>query len=141
MKTSRKEAFEAGETRYFTGKPCKHGHTAARYTQSGACSACLKISMGKFKTSKIKNSGLVTSREFRNLHAPQIETLLEILEAPLCGANVRNLNERAAVRALLTHHALGGSIADLLYRAAWGVPLPAGTRLQLPPDWGLDVRL
>jgi hypothetical protein len=35
-------AFEAGLTRYFTGKPCKHGHTAERMIRNGACVECLK---------------------------------------------------------------------------------------------------
>lgn len=37
----RKEAIKLGLYRYFTGKPCKHGHKAERYTFSGACIECL----------------------------------------------------------------------------------------------------
>ena len=37
----RKEAIAAGLTKYFTGKPCKHGHIADRYTTTGTCSECL----------------------------------------------------------------------------------------------------
>jgi len=40
---SRKSALELGETIYFTGKPCKHGHYAHRYTKSGGCSECISI--------------------------------------------------------------------------------------------------
>lgn len=39
--TTRKSAIAAGSGKYFTGKPCVHGHIADRYTQSGACSECL----------------------------------------------------------------------------------------------------
>lgn len=38
----RKEAAAAGLKKYNTGRPCRHGHTADRYVDSGACSACLK---------------------------------------------------------------------------------------------------
>lgn len=38
----RKEAAAAGLKKYNTGRPCKHGHIAERYVDSGACSACLK---------------------------------------------------------------------------------------------------
>lgn len=38
----RKEAAAAGLKKYNTGRPCKHGHTADRYVDSGACSDCLK---------------------------------------------------------------------------------------------------
>lgn len=38
----RKEAAAAGLKKYNTGRPCKHGHKADRYVDSGACSDCLK---------------------------------------------------------------------------------------------------
>ncbi len=38
----RKEATAKGLKKYNTGRPCKHGHIADRYVESGACSACLK---------------------------------------------------------------------------------------------------
>lgn len=40
MISSRKEARRLGETFYFTGKPCKHGHIARRYASSGRCLTC-----------------------------------------------------------------------------------------------------
>jgi hypothetical protein len=38
---TRAEAQALGKRQYFTGKPCRNGHTAYRYTQSGTCSACI----------------------------------------------------------------------------------------------------
>jgi hypothetical protein len=40
MKRSRKAAAEAGEEKYSTGKPCKHGHMSPRYTKTGICVQC-----------------------------------------------------------------------------------------------------
>jgi len=37
---TRKEALKRGLTRYFTGKPCKHGHMVERYTKSSNCVVC-----------------------------------------------------------------------------------------------------
>ena len=37
---TRQEALEAGEARYFTGEPCKHGHVSERWVMSGRCIAC-----------------------------------------------------------------------------------------------------
>jgi hypothetical protein len=37
---TRKEAAQQGLSRYFTGKPCKHGHIAERQTGKGVCIAC-----------------------------------------------------------------------------------------------------
>lgn len=40
MKTTRDEAIEAGDVRYYTGKPCIRGHIAPRYTTNTLCVAC-----------------------------------------------------------------------------------------------------
>lgn len=34
------EATQAGLARYFTGKPCRHGHLAERYTKKSTCVMC-----------------------------------------------------------------------------------------------------
>jgi hypothetical protein len=39
---TRKEAKEQGSTRYFTGKPCKRGHVAPRWTRNSDCEECNK---------------------------------------------------------------------------------------------------
>ena len=39
---SRAEAKAIGYKKYFTGKPCKHGHISERYTNSKHCIDCLK---------------------------------------------------------------------------------------------------
>jgi 5-methylcytosine-specific restriction endonuclease McrA len=44
---SRKEARERGLKRYFTGKPCKHGHLVQRYIGTGHCIACDNASCSK----------------------------------------------------------------------------------------------
>lgn len=37
----RKEAIAKRLKTYFTGKPCKHGHIAKRFTLSGTCYECI----------------------------------------------------------------------------------------------------
>jgi hypothetical protein len=37
------EAFERGMKKYFTGKPCKHGHVAERYLINGYCFECSRL--------------------------------------------------------------------------------------------------
>ena len=37
---TRDEAKARGLKRYFTGKPCKHGHVALRFTSGGNCARC-----------------------------------------------------------------------------------------------------
>lgn len=48
----KQQAKADGSYTYFTGKPCVNGHVAPRYTQSGACSACLS-SLGKGKRERV----------------------------------------------------------------------------------------
>lgn len=43
----RQVAKARGETVYFTGQPCKHGHTTYRYVKNGACSQCVKEANGQ----------------------------------------------------------------------------------------------
>jgi len=38
----RAEAKAEGKTRYYTGRPCLHGHVAERQTSNGTCVVCLK---------------------------------------------------------------------------------------------------
>lgn len=40
MFATRKEARQAGEKYYFTGKPCPHGHTCKRFTSNKQCFDC-----------------------------------------------------------------------------------------------------
>lgn len=43
MRKNRKEAREAKDRYYFTGKPCKHGHYSKRFVHNGACYSCVQI--------------------------------------------------------------------------------------------------
>jgi hypothetical protein len=40
MQSSRKVALKNGFRFYFTGKPCKSGHTEKRYASNGDCKQC-----------------------------------------------------------------------------------------------------
>lgn len=50
MSGARKLAREQDLNTYTTGKPCKHGHISFRYTDSGVCYECLRISVGVYRT-------------------------------------------------------------------------------------------
>lgn len=39
----RAEAIKNNQTLYFTGKPCKYGHIAHRFTNNGTCKECFKV--------------------------------------------------------------------------------------------------
>ena len=44
---TRKEAKALGLVRYFSGKPCKHGHVAERVTSGGTCCECQRTPEAK----------------------------------------------------------------------------------------------
>jgi len=48
-----KEAEQLGERFYFTGKPCKNGHTVDRYTKSRACISCGKKWSAQYYSSPV----------------------------------------------------------------------------------------
>lgn len=44
----RRDALRTGATRYFTGKPCKHGHIAERHATHGGCVVCMSAFSKKY---------------------------------------------------------------------------------------------
>lgn len=58
-----------GETRYFTGLPCRHGHVAERLTSSGECSECFTKRDKKRRT---ENAEKIKARD-RELYAANRE--------------------------------------------------------------------
>ena len=53
---TREEALAQGRKLYFTGQPCKHGHTAPRYVTTGGCLACLNRFQAQLQTAKNPHS-------------------------------------------------------------------------------------
>jgi len=49
---SRAEAKAKGLKRYFTGKPCKHGHVAERQVYNATCVVCERAAMKKSRLKK-----------------------------------------------------------------------------------------
>jgi hypothetical protein len=47
--TSLTSARAAGRTFYFTGKPCKRGHVAERYSHNGSCVVCTRLRGAQWK--------------------------------------------------------------------------------------------
>lgn len=48
LPSTRAEARKIGAHKYFTGKPCKSGHVAERYTVSGTCRLCITACQAQF---------------------------------------------------------------------------------------------
>ena len=46
---TRQEAKERGLIRYFTGKPCKHGHVAERFVANKGCMECMSAGLKEWR--------------------------------------------------------------------------------------------
>lgn len=67
---TRQEAIEQGLLRYFTGKPCLHGHVCERYCNSGGCFECGAAARNKFRNavkSQRKATGVLKLSEAKKL--------------------------------------------------------------------------
>lgn len=50
---TRAEALVTGGKWFFTGEPCKYGHTDARYASTGACVTCNRINVLRWKKANL----------------------------------------------------------------------------------------
>lgn len=62
---SKQTAIQLNLTKYFTGKKCKHGHLAERYTNGGHCSECKKGHIKEWSENN-KEKRLKSSREWKS---------------------------------------------------------------------------
>lgn len=68
---TRKEAKEKGLARYFTGKPCKHGHVAERYVCGHRCAECEKNNSRKsyyLNIDEARAKGRKNAAQYRKLY-------------------------------------------------------------------------
>jgi hypothetical protein len=77
MKTAiitRKEAKEAGLTRYFTGKPCIHGHVAPRLVSNKTCIECDRLrKQAKRAKASAKASMKATEKVFTEIKVASVQ--------------------------------------------------------------------
>jgi hypothetical protein len=65
---TRQQALSEGLPKYYTGRPCRHGHTAERYTNGGLCIICAKAQAyrwQKLNPEKAKESCRRSERRYR----------------------------------------------------------------------------
>jgi hypothetical protein len=77
---TRQEALAIGYVRYYTGKPCKHGHVAERYTKWRKCVECNAVKLAKtpketrqkywqnYYNDEVKNRKTESARKRRELN-------------------------------------------------------------------------
>jgi hypothetical protein len=75
---TRRDAKSLGLKRYFTNKPCKHGHISQRYVNSGTCCKCGNIKTQEWRSSKDVNKGACKEYNYKEL--PPLEDLERLFE-------------------------------------------------------------
>ena len=80
LPSSAKEAKDLDLPRYFTGKPCKRGHLAERFTTSATCVECARM---HFSTWREKNaeSDRKSSREWQKNNRAKVIASIARYEA------------------------------------------------------------
>jgi len=63
--------MQSGKSKYYTGKPCTHGHISERYTASGACAACVSVAAASHRANFVPEDG----RKARQLAKAQLEPI------------------------------------------------------------------
>lgn len=72
LPSSRKDARQLGIKTYHTGKSCKHGHVAFRYTSSGNCSGCLIDERPIYRDAQIAAKAKWRSENIEKLRADNL---------------------------------------------------------------------
>jgi hypothetical protein len=140
---SRAQAVAAGLSQYFTGKPCKAGHLAYRYSQSGTCSACIKNATRAARAevvTAIADAGGQDPRPGNVERRGQVAELVEVRVRAYAGDDVRMLQELAAGLCTTKYPTL--TRADVEVRAA-ATDATGGTalyRLRVPDEHVALVR-
>lgn len=68
----RSDAKQQGLTRYFTGKPCPHGHVVERIVSSGACLTCARTRNKKWAADN-RESVAATQAEWRKRNPDKVK--------------------------------------------------------------------
>lgn len=77
MVVLRKEAKEKGFLKYYTGKPCIHGHVSYRLTSTGCCLECAKLrkpdGLHKERVKKYKQKNKQKIKEYQRAYQKRPE--------------------------------------------------------------------
>lgn len=79
LPTTRDAATEAGSTYYFTGEPCKRGHTTYRYTVNNACAECTNRFIAKSRVTGVPCAFRIRNRDHLFAADPQLSTKIGII--------------------------------------------------------------
>lgn len=92
--STRSEAIATGDPRYFTGRPCKHGHIAER-TQQGCCTVCLSGHRADWRAAN-RSRELSVNAEWRKNNRDRFREMVSDWNDRNPGARAAHCRERQA---------------------------------------------
>lgn len=134
MAKPRQQALASGLLRYFTGKPCPHGHVAERYVSTMQCVECARSYAGKWKESNPTTSAEV-NRQWRARNPEKVrEWKAASQKRNRAQANTRNLRYAETHREQINARIAAWAKANPAKNAAKRMRRIAA-KLQRTPAW------
>lgn len=102
--STRKEALDAKNKRFFTGRPCARGHVAERYTRNGSCVICQKDSVSKYQakfTMENLPASEIVTREFPKSQEADFDLFFLVMRKPALRPTAANVAARDLVLSTL----------------------------------------
>lgn len=95
MKTAstQPEAKALGLSSYFTGRPCKHGHVAKRYTTNKACASCAVTGLARWRNGPGRESWRAYRRRYKYGLTDEAYTAILLAQGggcAICGGQSRS---------------------------------------------------
>lgn len=116
---SRKEALSLGLKKFYTGKPCKHGHICEQYVSSG-CVICVSDNASKWKKENKERHAALNRKSFRASPKQQAAHNAEsLLRAKRFPEKVRYATaKRRAMKLQATPHWANQEVIKQIYKEA-----------------------
>jgi len=107
---TREEALAIGYIRYYTGKPCKHGHDSERYTSCRKCVECNHLNWKRrpkekrqeywrnYYNEEVKNRKVENARKQRELNPYKRKKFRSERKARVRQATIRNKADQIKVQ-------------------------------------------
>ena len=106
---TRSEAIKLGLKKFYTGRPCKAGHLAMRYTMSGSCEKCIAEHYGKVQ--KLMNDKkALTTVMYSNMHPEDAMAANAYIESLIAA---RKLSEGASTTVATSAPGMTDRIAQI----------------------------
>lgn len=111
---ARRQAHADGDVMFYTGRPCRRGHTTQRYVSTGTCKACAAFHAGAYARDYVshrsRNAGLVELTVW--IHpddAATIQTLADAMAKP----HVDAYNAVVTLQLKRVYHEVGGRLGPM----------------------------